>query len=149
MLVASILSEITDGITSAIGDYGLYAVFLLGVVDAVLPAASEVVMLYAGAAAAGAFADQDVVFLGRTIDEGSLPMSQWLWQDDRARSARSWAGRRALRRPSVRRAPRPLAPSGHEKLDRAERWFERWGTYVFLVPAGRPSSARSSPFPRA
>jgi len=70
MLVASILSEITDGITSAIGDYGLYAVFLLMFVDAVLPAASEVVMVYAGAVAAGAFAGQDVVFLGRTIDEG-------------------------------------------------------------------------------
>ena len=70
MLVASILSEITDGITSAIGDYGLYAVFILMFVDAVLPAASEVVMVYAGAVAAGAFAGQDVVFLGRTIDEG-------------------------------------------------------------------------------
>ena len=70
MLVASILSEITDAITSAIGDYGLYAVFLLMLVDAVLPAASEVVMVYAGAVAAGAFAGQDVVFLGRTIDEG-------------------------------------------------------------------------------
>ena len=41
MLVASILSEITDAVTSAIGDYGLYAVFLLMFVDAVLPAVEE------------------------------------------------------------------------------------------------------------
>ena len=51
MLVASVLSEITDVITSAIGDYGLYAVFLLMLIDAVLPA-NEAVMLYAGALAA-------------------------------------------------------------------------------------------------
>ena len=43
--VASVLSEITDTVTSAIGDYGLYAVFLLMLVDAVFPTASEVVML--------------------------------------------------------------------------------------------------------
>ena len=69
MLVASILSEITDAVTSAIGDYGLYAVFLLMLVDSVLPAASEVVMVYAGAVASGAFVGQDVAFVGRTIDQ--------------------------------------------------------------------------------
>ena len=37
-------------------------------VDAVLPAASELVMLYAGALAAGAFAGQDVVLFGSQID---------------------------------------------------------------------------------
>ena len=35
--VASILSEITDLLTTVVGDYGLYAVFLLMLVDAVLP----------------------------------------------------------------------------------------------------------------
>lgn len=70
MFVASILSGITDAITSAIGDYGLYAVFLLMFIDAVFPAASEVVMVYAGAVAAGAFAGQDVVLFGQTIDQG-------------------------------------------------------------------------------
>ena len=50
----------TETITSAIGDYGLYAVFGLMLVDAVFPAASELVMLYAGALAAGAFAGHTV-----------------------------------------------------------------------------------------
>ena len=54
MVTASILSHITDAITAAIGDHGVYAVFLLMMVDAVLPAASELVMVYAGALAAGA-----------------------------------------------------------------------------------------------
>ncbi len=60
MPVASILSGVTDLLTNVVGDYGLYAVFLLMAVDAVLPAASEVVMVYGGAVAAGAFAGQDV-----------------------------------------------------------------------------------------
>ena len=58
----------TETITSVIGDYGLYAVFGLMLVDAILPAASELVMLYAGAVAAGAFAGQNVTFLGAEID---------------------------------------------------------------------------------
>ena len=58
----------TETITSAIGDYGLYAVFLLMLVDAVFPAASELVMLYAGAVAAGAFAGHDVTLFGETFD---------------------------------------------------------------------------------
>ena len=70
MLVASVLSELSDAITSVVGDYGLYAVFWLMFIDAVLPAASELVMVYGGAIAAGAFADQEVTLFGRTIDEG-------------------------------------------------------------------------------
>jgi predicted metal-binding membrane protein len=68
--VASILSGVTDAVTSAIGDHGLYAVFLLMMIDAVFPAASEVVMIYAGALAAGAFTGQDVVLFEHTIDSG-------------------------------------------------------------------------------
>src|SRR3972149_4565360 len=68
MLVASVTSSITDAVTSLIGDHGLYAVFLLMLVDAVLPAARELVMVYGGALAAGAFAGQDVVLFGERID---------------------------------------------------------------------------------
>src|SRR3972149_12322550 len=68
MLVASVTSSITDAVTSLIGDHGLYAVFLLMLVDAVLPAASELVMVYGGALAAGAFAGQDVVLFGARIE---------------------------------------------------------------------------------
>ena len=44
MLLASITSSITDALTSFIGDQGVYAVFVLMLVDAVLPAASELVL---------------------------------------------------------------------------------------------------------
>ena len=128
MLVASILSGITDAITSAIGDYGLYAVFLLMLVDAVLPAASEVVMVYAGAVAAGAFADQDVVFAGRTIDEGfaayvAMALAGTIGYT--IGSMGGWAIGFYGGRPYVERHGRWLHLN-IEKLDRAERWFERW-----------------------
>ena len=62
------LEAITDALTALVGDHGLYAVFALMLIDAILPAASELVMVYAGAVAAGAFAGQDVVLFGREIE---------------------------------------------------------------------------------
>ena len=79
MLLASITGSVTDWLTSLIGDHGLYAVFLLMVIDAVLPAASELVMLYAGALAAGAFAGQDVVLFGSGSIARSGPTSRCRW----------------------------------------------------------------------
>ncbi len=52
------MGEITELVTSWIAGYGLYAIFVLSVIDAVLPAASELVMVYGGALAAGAFSDE-------------------------------------------------------------------------------------------
>src|SRR5712691_3866453 len=63
MLVASL----THSITTAIGNHGVYAVFGLMALDAVFPAASELVMVYAGALAAGAFAGQHVTLFGSRI----------------------------------------------------------------------------------
>src|SRR5207302_10096930 len=63
MLVASI----TSSITSLIGNHGLYAVFGLMIVAAVLPAASELTMLYGGALAAGAFANAHVIAFGHRV----------------------------------------------------------------------------------
>ena len=70
LMTASILSEITDLLTQLIGDYGLYAVFGIMLLDAVFPAASEPVMVYAGAVAAGAFAGQDTVLFGHVFEPG-------------------------------------------------------------------------------
>ena len=39
-------------------------------IDAVFPAASELVMVYAGALASGAFASQDVVLFGHQLEPG-------------------------------------------------------------------------------
>ena len=135
MLVASILSGITEAVTSAIGDYGLYAVFALMLVDAVFPAASELVMVYGGALAAGAFADQDVVLFGTTIDEGlpaylAIALAGTIGYT--IGSIIGWAIGLYGGRPYLERHGRWLHLD-EEKLDRAERWFERWEDWaVFL-----------------
>ena len=135
MLVASVLSEVTDAVTSAIGDYGLYAVFLLMMIDAVFPAASEVVMVYAGAVAAGAFAGQDVVLFGWTIDSGltayvAMALAGTIGYTIGAIGG--WAIGLYGGRPYVERHGRWLHLDV-EKLDRAERWFEKWEDWaVFL-----------------
>jgi len=133
--VAAILSEVTEAVTSAIGDHGLYAVFLLMFVDAVFPAASEVVMMYAGALAAGAFAGQDVVLFGHTIEDGfaayvAVALAGTIGYTLGAICG--WAIGLYGGRPYLERHGRWLHLDA-EKLDRAERWFERWESWaVFL-----------------
>jgi membrane protein DedA with SNARE-associated domain len=135
MPVASVLGTITDLVTEAIGDHGLYAVFLLMLVDAVLPAASELVMVYAGALAAGAFAGQSVTLFGREIPEGGwayLAMALAGTIGYTVGAALGWAIGDYGGRPYLERHGRWLH-LGPEKLERAERWFEHWEDWaVFL-----------------
>jgi membrane protein DedA with SNARE-associated domain len=135
MLVASILSELSELVTSTIGDYGLYAVFLLMLIDAVLPAASELVMVYGGAVAAGAFANQKVVLFGYTFEEGLaayLAMALAGTIGYTIGSVGGWAIGLYGGRPYLERHGRWLHLD-ETKLDRAERWFERWESWaVFL-----------------
>jgi membrane protein DedA with SNARE-associated domain len=135
MLVASVLSSITEAVTDAIGNYGLYAVFLLMLVDAVFPAASEVVMVYAGAVAAGAFADQSVTLFGHEFESGFpayVAMASAGTIGYLLGSIGGWALGDYLGRPWLERHGRWLHLSA-EKLDRAERWFDRWEEWaVFL-----------------
>ena len=134
---------ITDAITSAIGDYGLYAVFLLMLVDAVLPAASELVMLYAGALAAGAFTGQQVTLFGSEIDStgwayAAIAMAGVLGYT--LGSVLGWGIGRIGGRPFLERHGRwvHVTPA---RLARAEDWFRRYGdTAVFfsrVVPVVR------------
>jgi membrane protein DedA with SNARE-associated domain len=135
VLVASILSEITDAITATIGDYGLYAVFVLMLIDAVLPAASEVVMVYGGALASGAFLGHEVTLFGKTIDEGfpaylAIALAGTIGYTIGA--VGGWAIGLYGGRPYLERHGRWLHLN-EEKLERAERWFDRWGDRaVFL-----------------
>jgi membrane protein DedA with SNARE-associated domain len=135
VLVASVLTELTDAVTSAIGDYGLYAVFFLMLVDAVFPAASEVVMVYAGAVASGAFAGQDVVLFGTEIEQGlpayvAMALAGTIGYTVGA--IVGWAIGLYGGRPYLERHGRWLHLD-RAKLDRAEAWFERWENWaVFL-----------------
>jgi membrane protein DedA with SNARE-associated domain len=121
-------------LTSWVRDHGLYAVFGLMLVDALLPAFSELVMVVGGALAAGAFG-ATVTFFGADLSRGfwayvaiSLAgtlgylVGAWI----------GWAIGYYGGRPLLERRGRwfHLTP---EKLDRAEAWFARWeGWAVFL-----------------
>lgn len=130
------MHEITDAVTGVIGDYGLYAVFFLMLVDAVFPAASELVMLYAGAVAAGAFAGHDVTLLGEPIEStawGYVAMAAAGTVGYTAGSVLGWAIGLYGGRPYLERHGRWLHVTP-EKLDRADAWFERYGDEaVFLA----------------
>jgi membrane protein DedA with SNARE-associated domain len=129
------LEHVTDLLTSVVGDHGLYAVFLLMLVDAVLPAASELVMVYSGALAAGAFAGSEVTLFGERIESDfwafvAMALSGTLGYT--VGSVLGWAIGLYGGRPFLERRGRwfHLSPG---KLDKAERWFDRWGqAAVFL-----------------
>jgi membrane protein DedA with SNARE-associated domain len=139
MLVANVLSDllhgITDAVTDAIGNQGLYAVFLLMLIDAVLPAASEVVMVYAGAVASGAFVDQSVTLFGYEFADG-LPayvaMATAGTVGYLVGSILGWALGDYLGRPWLEHHGRWLHLSA-ERLDRAERWFDRWEEWAVFI----------------
>lgn len=153
------LASITGHLTSIVGSHGLYAVFVLMLVDAVFPAASEVVMVYAGAVAAGAFAGQDVVFAGGRIDSGwpaYAAMAVAGTTGYLAGSLAGWGVGAVGGRPLLERRG-AWFHLDHEKLARAEAWFDRWGDWAVLVgrvtPVVRsfisiPAGVFRSPLPR-
>ena len=129
------LDSLSSSLTSLIGDHGLYAVFALMAIDAVLPAASELVMVYGGALAAGAFASQNVVLFGEQIDAGAPAYTAIALAGTigyALGSVGGWALGVYGGRPFLERRGRWLH-LGPDRLDRAERWFDRWDSLaVFL-----------------
>ncbi|HET8893494.1 MAG TPA: DedA family protein [Gaiellaceae bacterium] len=122
------LASVTSTVTSHVASQGVYAVFILMAIDAVFPAASELVMLYAGAVAAGVFASaHHVSFFGAHIGFGAgafvvLGLAGTLGY--LVGAIVGWAiglyGWRQIH----------ITP---ERFARAERWFARWGNVGVLV----------------
>jgi membrane protein DedA with SNARE-associated domain len=131
---ASATSFITDRVTEILGDHGLYAVFVLMLVDAVFPAASELVMVYSGALAAGAFTS-GVVLFGHEFESG---FGAWVVMvlagtiGYTIGSILGWALGIYGGRPYLERHGRWLHLPPH-RLDKAERWFDRWGDWAVLI----------------
>ena len=125
------IASVTTTVTGHVASQGVYAVFILMAIDAVFPAASEVVMLYAGAVAAGVFASAHHVSLfGAHIGFGAgafvvLALAGTLGY--LAGAIVGWAigfyGGHTL-------LERRLTP---EHRARAEQWFARWGNLGVLV----------------
>ena len=134
MITGSVTSVVTDRVIELLGNHGLYAVFLLMLVDAVLPAASELVMVYSGALAAGAFAS-GVVLFGYEFDKG---LGAWVAMvlagtiGYTIGSVLGWAIGIYGGRPYLERHGRWLHLSP-QKLAQAERWFDRWGDWAVFM----------------
>jgi membrane protein DedA with SNARE-associated domain len=130
-----VLASVSGTITTFVGDHGVYAVFVLMAIDAVFPAASELVMVYAGALASGAFASQHVVLFGHRIEPGGwafLTMALAGTIGYVVGSIAGWAIGRHGGRPLVERHGRVLH-LGPARLERAERWFDRHDRWAVLL----------------
>lgn len=119
--------------TSLLADYGVFAIFVLMAIDAVFPAASELVMLYGGALASGALTHELHVFGWHTTGLGAYVavVVAGVAGYQLGAAAGWWAGIRGGR-PLLETHGRwfHLSPG---QLDRAERWFQRWEGWAVLV----------------
>jgi membrane protein DedA with SNARE-associated domain len=120
-------------VTAFLARHGLWAVFILMAIDAVFPAASELVMVYGGALASGALAHSLDVFGSRTSGTGAyLAIALAGTIGYLVGAIGGWVIGFYGGRPFVERRGR-LLHLGPERLARAERWFTRWeGWAVFL-----------------
>jgi membrane protein DedA with SNARE-associated domain len=125
----------TAQLTDWIAAHGVAAVFLLMAVDAVLPAGGELVMLFAGALAAGAVSDSRVTLFGHALATGlesylALVAAGTLGYV--AGSLVGWAIGMRGGRGLIDRHGRKLH-LGPTRFAKAERWFARFGpAAVFL-----------------
>ena len=130
------LAGITSTFESHIATQGAYAVFVLMAIDAVFPAASEVVMLYAGAVAAGVFpGTHHVSLFGAKVGFGIGAFIVMALAGTLGYFVGAiigwWIGLRGGR-PLLESRGRWLHVTP-ERLDRAEAWFQRWGNFGVLV----------------
>jgi membrane protein DedA with SNARE-associated domain len=130
-----VLASVSGSLTSFVGDHGVYAVFVLMAVGAVLPAASELVLLYAGALASGAFASQHVVLFGDRISSNGWAFVTVALAGTLGYvlgSIGGWCIGRYGGRPFVEQYGRYLH-IGSGRLERAERWFDRHDRWAVLL----------------
>ena len=131
-----LLASVSGSFTSAVANHGVYAVFGLMAIDALFPAASELVMLYAGAVAAGVFpAANGVTLFGSRIGFGAgafvtLALAGTLGY--LVGALIGWAIGRYGGRPLLERHGGWFHLS-QANLDRAEAWFGRWGALGVLI----------------
>jgi membrane protein DedA with SNARE-associated domain len=121
-------------LTHAVATHGILAVFVLMAVDALLPVGGELIMVVAGAIAAGAVAGHPHLF-GHTLSGGAetyfvLAAAGTLGY--LAGSLVGWLIGKRVGRETVARHGH-LVHLGPARMARAERWFDRHGDWaVFL-----------------
>jgi membrane protein DedA with SNARE-associated domain len=130
-----VLASITSSLTDFVGRNGVYAVFVIMALDAVLPVGGELTMLYAGALAGGAIAGRHPELFGHVLPQGLqafLVLAATGTLGYLAGSLAGWAIGRYGGRPLIERHGRWLHLSPRT-FERAERWFERRGPQAVLL----------------
>jgi membrane protein DedA with SNARE-associated domain len=129
-----LLASLTSSLTSFVRDHGIYAVFVLMLVDAVFPAASELVMLVGGAVAAGAFSASISLF-GADVSRGFwsfVVVSLAGTLGYLIGSIAGWWIGLIGGRPLLERHGRWFHLT-RDQLGRAERWFDRYEDWAVLL----------------
>jgi membrane protein DedA with SNARE-associated domain len=130
-----VIASVSSSITSGIAQHGVYAVFALMLIDAVFPAFSELVMLYAGALASGAIAGQHPVLFGNELSFGVTALVVLALAGTfgyLAGALIGWLIGYRGGRPFVARYGRWLHLS-EERLAAADDWFARYGSAFVLI----------------
>lgn len=119
--------------TSWLAHYGVFAVFVLMLIDAVFPAASELVMVYGGALASGALAHRVDVFGWHTtgISAYLAVVVAGVAGYQLGAIAGWWIGDYGGR-PFLEQRGRFVHLTA-DRLDRADRWFDRWDDWAVFV----------------
>ena len=128
------VASITQTLTDAVANHGIVAVFVLMASDAVLPVGGELIMVVAGAIAAGAIAGAPTV-LGHDVDTGLPTYLALSLSGTLGYLAGSWGGWLLGRRGGRELLERHgrLIHLGPARLVKAEAWFGRHGARaVFL-----------------
>jgi len=120
-------------VTSILAHHGVLAVFVLMAIDAVFPAASELVMLYGGALASGALTHRlDVFGTSRTGAGAYVAIALAGTIGYLLGSLVGWAIGFRGGRPFLERHGRWFHLDA-ARIDRAERWFRRWDEWAVLL----------------
>ena len=139
MILLAVLASLSSSLTNQVAAHGIYATFVLMAIDAILPAGSELVMLYAGAVAAGVTTTQLALF-GAQISSGPaafLAVSAAGTLGYLAGAVAGWWIGRAGGRPLLEQHG-GWFHLPEKRLDRAQRRFERWGQWSVLLGRSVP-----------
>jgi membrane protein DedA with SNARE-associated domain len=136
-----LLASLSSSFTSAVENHGIYAVFGLLALGAILPVGSEVVALVGGALAAGAFSGANgISIFGSHIGFGAgayiaialAATLGYLLGDLVGWLIGRFGGRELLERHGRWFHVTPA------RLDRADAWFQRWGRPGVLIGTVMP-----------
>jgi membrane protein DedA with SNARE-associated domain len=133
--MTGVLGGITSAVTNAIASHGVYAVFGLMALDAVLPLGSELIMVFAGVLAAGAAGGAYVTVFGGRVPFGPESYALLVVAGTLGTLVGALAGYAigALGGGALTDRRLRWLRVSPDTLERAQRWFARYGALGLLV----------------